>query len=236
MRACTPVVAPFLIGVVTLASCSETTIVAKPPLIELAETRYDAGRVRQGERVEHTFVFRNAGQRDLRISHVRPSCDCTATGAESVVPPGQTGEIVASFDTAGLAGEVTRTTAVFSNDPSAPVVHLKLIASIDFDVAANPPSFYVGSVQPGEEVRVQGRLAVAAGNEIARIESPGSVVEARLVEPAAAGAPAAERRFRVRIRDQAPAGAFTENVIVHTSSPRTPTLPIAVVGVVEENT
>jgi hypothetical protein len=235
MRSCVAASATFLTAISALAGCGETPFVAGPPRIELAETQSHAGRVRQGERIEHTFVFRNAGQRDLRISRVRPSCHCSAAAAAAVVPPGRTGEIATSFDTTGLAGEVTRTTAVFSNDPSSPVLHLKLTADIDFDIAADPPAFYVGTVHRGEEVRVQGRLLIAAGKDIVRIESPGTVAEARLLVPTDGAAPE-ERRFRVRIREDAPAGPFTDNVIVHTSSSRTPTLTVAVVGAVEENT
>jgi hypothetical protein len=46
--------------------------------IELAETAFNAGRVRQGTRIEHAFAFRNAGGHDLRVTRVRPSCGCTA--------------------------------------------------------------------------------------------------------------------------------------------------------------
>lgn len=217
-----------------LSACTGPETVARPPRLELNETTHHAGRVRQGDPVNHAFVFRNRGERDLRISRVRASCDCTATGPRDAVEPDATGEIPVSFDTTAQFGSVARTVTVFSNDPSAPAVLLKLTADIEFDVAASPTQIYVGRVHPGDEVRVLGRVALAGNTEVVRIESPGAVADARLVgAPTDAGA-WEERRLQVRIREQAPPGAFSEVVTIHTTSARTPVLTVPIVGVVEE--
>lgn len=224
----------LLVTLLGLTACGGPETVAKPPRLELRETAHDAGRVRQGQRVEHTFVLRNGGERDLRISRVRASCDCTAAGPQDVIEPGATGEIPVSFDTTGQFGSVTRTIGVFSNDPSAPAVLLKLTADVDFDIAAIPARIYVGRVRRGAEVRVLGRVALAGGAEVVRIQSSGQVADARLLgSPTDAGA-WNERRLQIRIRDQAPPGAFTAVVTIHTTSARTPVLTVPVVGVVEE--
>jgi hypothetical protein len=219
-----------------IGSCGESRPSFGPPRIDLSEKKYDAGRVRQGERVEHTFVLRNGGQRDLRVSRVRAACDCTASGIEDPLEPGAIGEIQVSLDTTGQFGNVTRTVAVFSNDPATPVVFLKVIADVDFDVAANPESLYVGRVRRGDEVHIPGRLALARGTEVVRVESPGAVAEARLAAAQTDVGAWNELRLHIRVREQAPPGAFAEVVNIHTTSALTPILEVPVIGVVEEGT
>jgi hypothetical protein len=202
--------------------------------IQFAETSFDAGRVEQGARVEHRFAFRNGGGRDLRVTRVRPSCDCSiALSSVTVIPPTATAEIAASVDTSGLFGRVTRTVSVFTNDPSAPATLLKLTADVEFDVAADPRQLYVGRVRAGDEVRMQGRIMLVGGTQVTRIEAPGKLFAARLVETAAGSPPRSERRFQVRIAGSAAPGEFTEQLIIHTTSRTTPKLAVPVVGVVE---
>jgi len=205
-----------------------------PARVAFGATVFDAGHVQQGDRVEHAFVFRNSGDRDLRITRIRASCDCVAVKEiDSVVPGGATAEIAASLDTAGLFGDVRRTIAVFTNDPSSPAVLLKLEAEVDFTVAANPRRLYVGRVRPGDDARTFGRVVLDGGAEVTAVGSDGAVITPHLVEPAAGSVPAPERRFRIHIQEQAPAGPFTEAVTVRTTSRATPSLTIPVTGVVE---
>lgn len=223
----------LLLAALALVSCGESTS-ATAPRIEFAEKSFDAGRVEQGARLEHVFAFRNGGDRDLRVTRVRPSCDCTAAvSSDETIAPKGTAEIATSFDTAGLSGKVSRTISVFSNDPAAPATLLHLTADVDFDVAAEPRELYVGRVRPGDAVRMQGRIVLDDNAQVIRIESSGPVVSAELVEPAAGSPPRNERRFRVRIAENAAAGEFTSQVTVHTTSRSTPRLAIPVVGVVE---
>lgn len=203
------------------------------PRIAFGDRSFDAGSVRQGATVEHTFAFRNAGERDLRIIRVRAACDCVAVAdTDAVVPAGATADIRAALDTGGLFGAVTRSVVVFTNDPASPVVLLKLKADVDFDAAAHPRRMYVGRVQPGDDVRTQGRIMLAGGTRVAALESAGAVVRARLIEPTA-GTPNGERRFAIHIRKEAVPGPFTEELTVRTTSNATPALTIPVSGVVE---
>jgi hypothetical protein len=214
-------------------ACGESTP-GSAPRIQFAETTFDAGRVAQGARVEHVFVFRNGGERDLRVTRVRSSCDSTAgVSSETTIAPKSTAEVTASLDTAGLFGKVKRTISVFSNDPTAPATLLHLTADVDFDVAAEPRRLWVGRVHPGDAVTMQGRIILDGGTQVTGIESSGPVVTAELVEPAFGSPPQNERRFQVRIAESAAPGQFTNQVTVHTTSRSTPMFAIPVVGVVE---
>lgn len=220
------------IAALGLGACA-TEGIAPAPRLEIAATIHDAGRVHQGERIEHTFVFRNGGGRDLRINRVRASCDCTAGSVPGPIPPGAVGEIPVSLDTTGRFGRITRSIAVFSNDPAAPALVLKLVADVEFDIAADPPQFYVGRVRAGDEVRVLGRVVLADRTEIMRVESPGPVAKVHL-SPSVAAEGWSEHRLKVHIRENAPPGPFTDSATLHTTSARTPELSIAILGVVEE--
>lgn len=223
----------ILLASVCAFSCDQVEPGA-PARIEFGATVFDAGRVPQGTKIDHAFAFRNAGERELRITRVRASCACVAVAdTDSAVQAGVTAEIAASFDTTGLFGEVTRTIVVFTNDPTSPAVQLKLRADVQWDVAANPRELYVGRVQPGEDVRVQGRVMLTGGTEVAGIDSTAAVVVARLVEPAPGSVQESARRFQIHIQEQAPPGPFTEEVTVRTTSRTTPLLTIPVSGVVE---
>ncbi len=43
------------------------------PSIRFAEDGYDFGKVREGEKIEHTFEFSNTGTEELRIERVSAS-------------------------------------------------------------------------------------------------------------------------------------------------------------------
>lgn len=226
----------IVIACLVVAGCAEVEPGA-PARIVFGETTFDAGRVPQGAKIDHAFAFRNTGERELRISRIRATCECVAvTEADSAVPAGATADVAASLDTTGLFGPVTRTIAVFTNDPSSPAVLLKMSAEVVADVAAKPRLLYLGRVRPGDEVRMQGGILLGDGTEVAGIDAAGAVVAGRLVEPATGSVHERRRRFQIRIKDQAPPGPFTEEVTVHTTSRGTPVLTIPVSGVVEGET
>jgi len=43
----------------------------KYPVMTFEETEYDFGDIKQGDKVEHTFKFKNTGEADLLISNAR---------------------------------------------------------------------------------------------------------------------------------------------------------------------
>ena len=45
--------------------------------IEFTEEAFDFGEITQGEKVEHTFKFKNTGENDLVIVSAKGSCGCT---------------------------------------------------------------------------------------------------------------------------------------------------------------
>ncbi|MDD3740261.1 MAG: DUF1573 domain-containing protein [Bacteroidales bacterium] len=86
------------------------------PAIEFTETEYNFGTVIQGEKVAHSFVFKNTGNGNLIISNVKASCGCTVPKwSKEPIKPGQTGNVEIVFDSANRDGIQTKSAKVYSN-------------------------------------------------------------------------------------------------------------------------
>jgi len=204
---------------------------APAPRIVYAETIHDAGHLAPGAALQHVFTVRNQGGRDLSIDNVRTGCGCTATAVTRTVAPGAEGAIEARCDTSNDFGPQTRTVTVYSNDPAQPVSTLTLRADVEAEVAADPAQLYVGHVQRGDTLPREVRAIAAAGEvSVDQVRSSGPVLQAALTPPAPGGL---GKRVRLTIQPGAPLGRFEEAITVYTSSPRRPTLTVAVAGIVD---
>ncbi|MDV3309741.1 MAG: DUF1573 domain-containing protein [Cyclobacteriaceae bacterium] len=87
------------------------------PVITWKESSYDFGDIRQGEKVEHTFVFTNTGNEPLIITNVQVTCGCTTPKGfpRDPIAPGETGEITVAFNSAGRVGKHHKVVTVVSN-------------------------------------------------------------------------------------------------------------------------
>lgn len=86
------------------------------PVIEFKEEFFDFGVVIQGEKVSHTFSFKNTGKSNLVLTSVHAGCGCTVPKfSKEPVAPGFTGEIEVTFDSSGRSGLQSKTVTVSSN-------------------------------------------------------------------------------------------------------------------------
>ncbi|MFY0643402.1 MAG: DUF1573 domain-containing protein [Bacteroidia bacterium] len=86
------------------------------PKFEFKETKWDFGRIKEGERVEHSFKFVNTGDDDLVISNVTSSCGCTAPDwPRGPIKPGEESKIKVEFNSAGKKDLVTKDVTIFAN-------------------------------------------------------------------------------------------------------------------------
>lgn len=97
---------------------------------DFKEKQFDFGKVTEGEKVSHSYVFTNTGKSSLVISNAQASCGCTVPEwTREPVAPGKTGEIQVIFDSNGRAGKQHKTVTVYANTyPS--VVQLELTGEI----------------------------------------------------------------------------------------------------------
>jgi hypothetical protein len=101
--------------------------------IVFREYQYDFGKVAEGEKIHHTFIFDNKGTSDLIITSASTTCGCTVSKYNTKpIPPGENGNLEVVFNTSGRDGMQTKTITVKSN-ASKPVVLVKITAEVVAD-------------------------------------------------------------------------------------------------------
>ena len=117
--------------VVLLMTFAVGSTLMAAPQIHVDKENYDFGEVREGVIVTHAFIISNTGDEPLVISDVWASCGCTTTAlTKRTLAPGETVELEAILNTAGIQGPTGKTVYVESNDPDTPSLTLRLIGSI----------------------------------------------------------------------------------------------------------
>lgn len=89
--------------------------------IEVLETKFDFGKLTDGDVVRHVWKVKNIGKEPLFIASVQTSCGCTApTFAKEPILPGQTGDVELEFNSAGRVGSVQKNALIIANADNAP--------------------------------------------------------------------------------------------------------------------
>ena len=98
------------------------------PEFEFENSTFEFGTIVQGEKVPHSFRFKNTGKADLIIAKVEGSCGCTVLKGWPKIPvrPGGMGKIDVIFDSNGKRGVQNKTISIVANTyPSTTVLTLK---------------------------------------------------------------------------------------------------------------
>lgn len=84
--------------------------------MEFYETMHDFGAIKEGEKVRHSYKFKNTGTNPLLISKVTVGCGCTTPSfSKEPIAPGGEGEIVIEFNSSGKEGEQQKNAIIHSN-------------------------------------------------------------------------------------------------------------------------
>ena len=85
-------------------------------IMAFENNKYEFGKIIQGEKVSHSFLFTNDGDAPLIISSVSASCGCTVPSwPKDPIPPGQQGQINVVFNSEGKSGVQAKDITVISN-------------------------------------------------------------------------------------------------------------------------
>jgi hypothetical protein len=96
--------------------------------IQWLDSSKSIGKVKEGEKIEISYRFKNTGTEMLIINNIVVSCGCTvAEKPEQPIAPGAEGAIKATFDTKGRVGTNHKTMAVYTNTKEA-------VSTVAFDV------------------------------------------------------------------------------------------------------
>ena len=108
-----------------------------PPVIKFEESVYDFGTISQGEKVKHTYFFKNTGKSPLIIHSAQGSCGCTIPEyPKKPILPGEEGVIDVVFASEGKSGIVEKSVTIVTNcEPSTKIIYIK--ANIIVPTSAN---------------------------------------------------------------------------------------------------
>jgi hypothetical protein len=102
------------------------------PNIDVPNSIFEFGTIKQGEKVQHEFAFKNIGKSNLIIHKVQTTCGCTVANMQSqVIKPGESSVISVSFDSHGKSGVQDKGITVLSNDPSNSRIMLHIKGTIE---------------------------------------------------------------------------------------------------------
>lgn len=88
----------------------------------LSENHFDFGKIKKGDKVQHSYEVTNVGTNPLIISSVKPGCGCTAPEyTKEPILPKQKGKITLSFDSSNFDGLVNKQAEVYANVEKAPI-------------------------------------------------------------------------------------------------------------------
>jgi len=90
-------------------------------------TEFDFGTVDEGEKVSHSYTFKNTGDEPLILSNAKGSCGCTVPKwPKEPIPPGEDGEITVEFNSKNKKGKRNQKVTITANtNPPQTFIYLK---------------------------------------------------------------------------------------------------------------
>ena len=121
------------------------------PRFVLNDPIVDFGDVHDFEKRSVKVSFVNAGDSQLKVSRVQPTCGCTTVKLQKTVfEPGEGEEITLNFSPKG-SGQQTKYVKIHTTDPTSPVTNLTIKANVLGTVTANPRTFRIGTIPLGRK-------------------------------------------------------------------------------------
>lgn len=112
------------------------------PKLYIAQRVHDLGTILEGDKHIVRWRLENRGSADLIIERTQASCGCVVarlTDEQKTIPPGESLELTAEFDSRGRRGPQSKSVTVYSNDPVEPTLKLEFTADLQFLYIVKPP-------------------------------------------------------------------------------------------------
>jgi len=202
---------------------------AAAPRLTVSETDYNFGQVFQGEKVEHSFRFRNGGDAPLLVERVQSSCGCTAAlVSATTIPPGGEGEIRTTFDSGRFSGAVQKSVTLYVNDPQRRRVEFRLRGTVRPELLLQPALLEVEGLQAGETKEARVTVTNQGTREITLTTVQSTLAEMQVDLAPTALAPGRSVEIVVRLKPKAGKGRLGGYVLIKTDSENVPELRLPV--------
>jgi hypothetical protein len=195
-------------------------------------TTHDFGHVARGAKAEFAFELQNLYEEDIHIADVRTSCGCTTpTISKPTLKTWEKGSIVATLNTRSFVGQRNSTLTVVIDKPYYAEVHLTIAGYIHSDVDFQPGVAALGDVEQGSSVQQEVAVTYRGyGNwQIADVRSANAHLEVELGQ-AVRQQGMVTYKMTVRLKPDAPAGIFQDQLTLVTNDQRMPTVVLPVEG------
>ncbi len=198
--------------------------------IPLESRTHDFGTVARAANTEHRFYITNNQASDLHLRSARASCGCTTPIIETEwIKPGQTGSVLARFNTGTFTGKKAATLTISIDKPNYTELQLNVTGYIRSDVVLNPGEVNFGEVPVGEPKTMDVSLDYAGRSDwkLLSVDSPAEFMKIDFAEVSRNGG-RISYKITASLDQQAPLGTFKNQFLLRTNDRNLTTLPIAV--------
>jgi hypothetical protein len=104
----------------------------KAPALNIAEKKFDLGKIKQHQESTHQLMLYNTGRSKLTIRAVQPNCECVSiTTSRNEIKPGDEATMVIAFSPQDRLGTQQKSVTVYSDDPQNPVQRITFTAYVE---------------------------------------------------------------------------------------------------------
>ena len=193
---------------------------------------HDFGSVAAGAKSEFAFEFQNIYEEDVHVASVRSSCGCTSPRVlKDTLKTWEKSAVLATFNTHSFRGQRSATITVVLDKPFYAEVQLTVAGVIRSDIVFEPGEVNFGDIelsQPGQR-KIQVRHAGRNDWKIADVRSANKNFEVELTEVSRSGGQVVYDML-VRLKPDAPAGHFQDQLSVVTDDSQLKTIGLMVQG------
>ncbi|TWU47678.1 DUF1573 domain-containing protein [Rubripirellula reticaptiva] len=193
------------------------------------------GTVAVGSKTEFVFPVVNTMSNTMHIQTVRASCGCTTPIVQNqYIAPGETGSILARFNTDTFKGQKGATLTVVIDQPFYSEVRLRVDGYIRSDMVFFPGAIEFGNLAQGEAVAKSTKVLYAGRSDwqIMDVRSNKSWLMPVVKETVRENG-RVNYELTVDVREDAPTGYFQDELVVVTNDRSMPNVPLRVSGQVE---
>ena len=230
----------FCRSLIRTLAASAALFVVTPVLADWSDDAFpvkehDFGTVAVAAKAEFRFPVVNRLDRALHIRTVRASCGCTTPVVETrYIEPGKTGSILARYNTRSFQGKRGATLTVVFDKPYYREVRLRVDGYIRRDMVLDPGAIEFGKVDAGTSAEQATRIYYAGREDwkIVDVRSNRPWITTDF-EQTSRGRGKINYELTVTLREDAPTGAFKDQLVVVTNDRARPRVPVSVSGEVE---
>lgn len=193
-------------------------------------TSHDFGTVARGAKSEFAFELTNTYKEDVHIASVRSSCGCTTPQiSQDTLKTHESASILATFNTRSFLGNRSATLTVVFDKPFYAEVQLNVTGFIRGDVVFEPGLVNLGTVDQGsmQEQKVEVKYAGRDNWKIVDVRSTSTYYEVELTEKSRGGG-RVEYQLLVRLKENAPAGFLSDQLVLVTNDVNSTNIPLQV--------